>query len=153
MSTTTRIEWDITVSPDAGYRALVDGEAVPIWMVPTGVTGRAHEFGACEGGRFGISLPYDDPASAGKSGGATDTRHGRFEKPVAGAQVVQTIEFETDDPQVAGVMLITYTLTGTRLCAEHDGVSDGVRPEDNELGWRISLGKPTALVEGRAIPA
>lgn len=71
--------------------------------------------------------------------------------------MVRAIEFETDDPQVAGVMRITYTLTetatGTRLYAEHDGVPDGVRSEDNELGWRISLGKPTALVEGREIPA
>lgn len=50
-------------------------------------------------------------------------------------------------------MRITYPPTGTRLCAEHTGVPDGVRPEDNELGWRISLGKPAALVEGRGIPA
>lgn len=44
-------------------------------------------------------------------------------------------------------------VTDTRPRAEPAGVPDGVRPEDDEPGGRISLGKPTALVEGREIPA
>ena len=46
----------------------------------------------------------------------------------------------------------TTTLTdadgGTDLHAVHEGLPPGVRAEDNEAGWRSSLRKLAALVEG-----
>jgi hypothetical protein len=49
-------------------------------------------------------------------------------------------------------MTITTTLSdapgGTELVAVHDGLPSGVPPADNELGWRLSLEKLAALVEG-----
>ena len=52
-----------------------------------------------------------------------------------------------------GQMTVSFTLVdaggGTDIVAAHDGVPSGVSPADNELGWRISLGKLAALVEGR----
>ncbi|MGO4614586.1 SRPBCC domain-containing protein [Nocardia sp. 2YAB30] len=51
--------------------------------------------------------------------------------------------FETDDPAVTGEQTITYRLFGddggTVVDAVHDGLPAGIAPEDNELGWRISL--------------
>ena len=49
-------------------------------------------------------------------------------------------------------MTITYTLTGsadggTELVGLHEHLPSGVRPEDNEPGWRVSLGKLARLVE------
>ena len=48
-------------------------------------------------------------------------------------------------------MTVTYTLTprdgGTELTGLHEDVPPSVSPEDNELGWTMSLGKLAALVE------
>jgi hypothetical protein len=70
---------------------------------------------------------------------------------VPNEEVVEVVEFETDDPTMQGEMTITFTLAdaagGTELRATHENVPPGVRPRDNELGWRMSLQKLAALVE------
>jgi hypothetical protein len=64
---------------------------------------------------------------------------------------VQAIEFETEDPALAGEMTITYTLTdvdgGTYLVGVHENLPPGLSPADNEMGWRMSLDKLANLVE------
>jgi len=134
------------------YQALTDARAVAVWMVPDGMTSEVHGFDAREGGAFRVSLTYEDPTNAGKTSAHTDTYHGRFVKLVPGQQVVQTVEFETEDPSMRGTMTITFTLSdadgGTDLFAVHEGLPRGVSTGDNELGWRMSLGKLAALVEG-----
>lgn len=136
------------------YRALLDPQAVQRWMVPDGMSSHVHAFDAREGGAFRISLTYEAPIGTGKTTSRTDTHHGRFVKLVPDAQVVQAIEFETDNPDLQGEMTITYTLVdkagGTEVIGEHQGLPRGVPPEDNELGWRMSLGKLKALVEREA---
>jgi uncharacterized protein YndB with AHSA1/START domain len=136
------------------YRALIDPLAVAAWKVPSGMSCHVHEFNAQEGGSFRISLTYDHPESTGKSTSHTDTYHGRFAKLVPNELVVEVDEFETDDPMLQGEMTITLTLSdandGTDLLAVHDGLPPGLSPTDNELGWRMSLAKLAALVEGRS---
>lgn len=138
------------------YRLLLDADAVARWQVPTGMTSQVHEFDPREGGAFRISLTYDEPTDTGKTTAQTDTFHGRFVRLVPDAQVVEVVEFETDDPAVTGEMTITIDLAdadgGTRISAVHDGLPDGVSLEDNELGWRISLGKLAALAETGELP-
>ncbi|HEX6417450.1 MAG TPA: SRPBCC family protein [Acidimicrobiales bacterium] len=150
--TTTRLSRRIRASRPDVYRALLDADAVRRWMVPDGMTSEVHEFAAHEGGRFRISLTYDEPTTAGKTTAQTDTFHGRFVRLVPDTEVVQAVEFETDDPQMQGEMTITYTLAdapgGTEVVGRHDDVPPGVAPAANELGWRISMDKLAALVEG-----
>lgn len=147
----TRVIRQIAAPRDAVYAAFIDADAVREWMVPTGMSSHVHEFEGREGGRFRISLTYDAPDRAGKSSAHTDTYHGRFVRLVPGREVVQAMEFETDDPKMQGEMTVTVTLSdkagGTELVAEHAGVPRGVAPADNELGWSLSLGKLAALVE------
>jgi uncharacterized protein YndB with AHSA1/START domain len=134
------------------YRALLDAQAVTTWMVPEGMTSHVHEFDAREGGLFRISLTYDAPTATGKTTAQTDTYHGRFVKLVPDELVVEEMEFETDDPAMRGVMTVTYTLADaegdTNLRAMHENLPPGISPADNELGWRMSLDKLVALVEG-----
>lgn len=135
------------------YRALLDPDAVQQWMVPTGMTSRVERFEAREGGGFRISLSYDVPTTAGKTTAQTDTFQGRFVTLVPDTEIVEAVEFETDDPLMQGEMTITYRLAdapggGTELVAVHDDVPPGVSPADNDLGWNISLDKLTRLVEG-----
>jgi len=134
------------------YRALLDPDAVQQWMVPNGMTSRVERFEAREGGAFRISLTYDVATTAGKTTAQTDTFRGRFVSLVPDTEIVEAVEFETDDPLMRGEMTITYRLAdapggGTELEAVHDDVPPGVSPVDNDLGWNISLDKLTGLVE------
>lgn len=149
--TTTRLTRHIRAAPALVYRALLDPEAVQQWMVPDGMTSHVHSFEPREGGAFRISLSYDSPTSAGKTTAQTDSFQGRFVKLVPDAEVVQVIEFDTDDPTMQGSMTITYLLAdvdeGTILTGVHENLPPGVSPADNELGWSMSIDKLAALVE------
>lgn len=147
----TRVIKHIAAPPEHVYAALTDAESVQRWMVPDGMSSQVHDFDAREGGSIRISLTYDNPDESGKTHGATDTFRGRFTKLVPGREVVQVIEFETDDPDVAGQMTITYSLSdadgGTNLTGIHENLPPGVSPEANEQGWQMSLDKLARLVE------
>jgi uncharacterized protein YndB with AHSA1/START domain len=149
---TTRVSRHLRAPRTAGYRALVDADAVARWKVPPGMTSTVHEFSGGEGGTFRISLTYDAPDAVGKTTAHTDTYRGRFARLVPDELVVEVDEFETADPALQGEMTITVTLRdadggGTELLAVHEGLPDGVSPADNETGWRLSLDRLAALVE------
>jgi uncharacterized protein YndB with AHSA1/START domain len=148
---TTRIRQTFDAPRGRVYAALVDPGAVARWRVPAGMTSEVHEFDAREGGAVRVSLTYEAPDRAGKTVGRTDTYHGRFVRLVPDELVVEVVEFETDDPALGGEMTITMRLAdadgGTELVAEHEGLPLGVRPADNETGWRESLARLAALVE------
>lgn len=150
-ATSTRISRHINAPRPKVYQALIDARAVATWMVPDGMTSYVHTFDAREGGAFRISLTYDALTGTGKTTAHTDTYHGHFVKLVPNEQVVQVMEFETDDPQMRGEMTSTFTLTdadgGTDVHGVHANVPPGVAPADNELGWRMALDKLAALVE------
>lgn len=147
----TRIHRYLNASRANVYRALLDARAVATWMVPDGMTGRVHTFEAREGGLFRISLTYDAPTGTGKTTAHTDTYHGRFVKLVPNEQVIEVLEFETDDAAMRGEMTVTFTLTdavgGADLFAVHDNLPPGLSPADNEIGWRMALDKLAAFVE------
>ena len=141
----------IRADPARVYAAFLDPEDVRQWMVPDGMTSEVHTFEPREGGRFRISLTYDAPTEAGKSSAQTDTYGGFFAELVPARRVVQRLEFETADPAMQGEMTITIDLRpsrgGTELTAAHTDLPPGLRPEDNELGWSISLAKLALLCE------
>ena len=147
----TRVSCHVNAPRAAVYRALLDPSAVATWMVPIGMSSQVHEFDAREGGRFRISLTYDEPTGTGKTTAHTDTYHGRFVKLVPDEQVVEVMEFETDDDSMHGEMIATFTLTdaegGTSVLALHENLPAGLSPIDNELGWRMALEKLAAFVE------
>ncbi len=117
------------------------------------MTSDVHEFEAREGGKFRVSLTYDAPDAAGKTAAHTDTYHGHFARLVPGERVVEVLEFETANPDLAGEMTITTTLTdvdgGTEVAVVHEGVPRGVSAADNELGTRMALDHLAALVEAK----
>ena len=148
----TRISVHLNASPAEVYRALVDPDAIARWRVPGGMRSHVHAFDAREGGRYRISLTYDAPTETGKTTAQTDTYHGRFVELVPNERVVEVMEFETDDPALRGEMRTTITIAGadggTDLLAVHEDLPPGLDPSLNEVGWRQSLGKLAALVEG-----
>ena len=148
---TTRVTRHIRAPRSRVYRALLDPNAVQQWMVPDQMSSDIHSFDAREGGTFRISLTYEVPTIAGKTTSQTDTFHGRFVKLVPDTEMVQAVEFESDEPSMAGEMTVTYTLAdadgGTDIVGLHENVPRGVAPADNELGWRMSVDKLANLVE------
>ena len=148
----TRVTQSIAAPRAAVYRALVDAASVREWMVPDGMTSVVHEFEPRVGGRIRISLTYDEPTAAGKTTAHTDTWHGRFLELVPDARVVHSVEFETDDPGMKGAMTVAMSIAeregGSELVAVHEGLPPALSAADNELGWRLSLGKLARLVEG-----
>ena len=149
--TTTRVSRHIAAPRDRVYAALIDADAIAQWKVPDGMTMQVHEFDGREGGRYRISLTYEEPGAAGKTSAHTDTYHGCFKQLVGNERVVEVMEFETSDPAMRGEMTTTITLAdkdgGTDLVAIHEGLPPGVSPDDNETGWRMSLAKLARFVE------
>ena len=149
--TATRITRMIPAPPVRVFEAFLDARLVQQWMVPPGMTGHVHEFEGREGGRFRVSLTYDEPFGQGKSSAHTDTYRGRFIRLVPNREIVEELEFETSDAALTGLMTLTVRLTdkdgATEITAEHAGLPPGLSPEDNELGWRLSLDKLAALLE------
>ena len=147
----THLSQHVNAPPEDVYRALLDARAIAAWRVPQGMTSHVHTFDPREGGLFRISLSYDAPTGTGKTTAHTDTYHGHFVKLVPNEQVVEAIEFETDDPALRGEMTITFTLTevegGTDVLGLHENLPPGVSPADNETGWRMALEKLARLVE------
>ena len=140
---TTRITQHVKAPRAAVYRALLDAQAVSRWMVPDGMTSEVHTLEPQEGGAFRISLT--------DASGLTDTIHGRFATLVENERIVQRLELETDKPEMQGEQTITYSLFdaagGTDVHGLHENLPTGVAPEDNKLGWQMSLRKLAALVE------
>ncbi|MEV0234841.1 SRPBCC domain-containing protein [Nonomuraea sp. NPDC050786] len=147
----TRVSQYVNAPRSDVYQALVDADAIAKWRVPAGMSSQVHEFDAREGGSFRVSLTYDAPGPAGKSGSHTDTYHGHFAELVPDERVVEVFEFETADPALGGTMTMTTTLTdageGTEVVIVHDGIPDVVPAADNETGTRMALANLAALVE------
>jgi uncharacterized protein YndB with AHSA1/START domain len=135
------------------YQALLDAEAIAAWRVPEGMTSTVHEFHPVQGGSFRISLTYRSPAAVGKSTARTDTYHGRFVTLRPDEQVVEELEFETDDPAMLGTITMTTMLTdagaGTEVVIVHDGLPDAVPAADNEVGTRMALQNLDRLLRDR----
>jgi uncharacterized protein YndB with AHSA1/START domain len=116
------------------------------------MTGEVHEFDARVGGRYRMTLTYGtaDHEVPGKSDRHTDTFRGTFVELVPGERIVEVIEFETDDPELAGPMTVTTTFGesdgGTDVTIRHDHLPAGVGREDNELGTLQSLAKLRAYL-------
>lgn len=150
MTTTRLVRWMRAPRPRV-YTALLDPDAVRTWMVPDGMTSHVHAFDVRKDGKFRISLSYDAPTDTGKTTAQADTFQGRFVRLVPNSEVVQTVEFETDDPAMRGEMTIRYTLAdgdgGTVVVGIHEDLPPGLSPAENELGWSMSMDKLAGLVE------
>lgn len=134
----------IAAAPERVYAALVDPEALIIWLPPDGMSGRFERFDPRPGGSYRLVLTYADAsASPGKATANTDVVEARFIDLVPGVRVVQAVDFVSDDPSVGNTMTMTWEVTsvdhGTRVDITADDVPDGISPEDHAAGLNSSL--------------
>jgi uncharacterized protein YndB with AHSA1/START domain len=150
---TTQVSQFIKAPRPVVYQAFLEPDAVAAWLAPDTMKGQVHTYEPREGGRFRMSLTYQNPedAQSGKSSGDTDTFEGRFVELVPNEKIVWVTEFESEQPGMAGEMKITWSLAdaegGTEVTVFFEDIPEGIRLEDNETGSRETLRKLAAFVE------
>jgi uncharacterized protein YndB with AHSA1/START domain len=143
----------IAARPEQVYAALVDPDALVAWLPPHGMSARFERFDARPGGSYRLVLTYRDAGvGLGKATADTDVVEARFVRLVPGVEVVQEVDFESDDPRVAGTMTMTWRLSpvdgGTLVAITADDVSDGISAEDHATGMGSSLANLAAHLDG-----
>ena len=150
----TRVSQIVKAPREVVYRAFLDARAVASWLAPNNMRSQVHTFEPREGGAIRMSLTYLDPddSPGGKTSEDTDTFEGKFIELVPNEKIVWLTVFESDQPDFAGEMHITWSLTdsdgGTEVTVLCEDIPRGISLEDNELGSRSSLQKLAAFVEG-----
>ena len=142
----------IAAPPANVYAALVDQEALTIWLPPAGMTARFERFDPQPGGSYRMVLTYGDPSGRpGKFNADSDIVEGRYVELIPGERVVQAVEFVSDDPAFAGTMTMTWQLVivdeGTRVDITAEEVPDAISAEDHAIGLAESLANLAQYVE------
>lgn len=134
------------------FQALTDPAARASWLPPAGMTGRMETFDLRVGGGYRMTLTYDDASGApGKSAADHDTVEATFVDLVEDERVVEAVEFVADDPDLAGTMTMTWSLTpsagGTTVTITARDVPVGIDAAAHQIGLRSSLEQLSAYVE------
>ena len=112
------------------------------WIAPYGFTCTVHQMDARVGGRFRMSF-RNFSTGLGHSFG------GEYLELVPNERLRYTDQF--DDPNLAGVLEVTVTLTpvlcGTELHVTQAGIPEAIPLEMCYLGWQESLAQLATLVE------
>lgn len=142
----------INASPVRVFAALSTADGVAKWLPPTGMTARVEHFDARTGGTYRLVLTYGDATGAhGKSSANEDVVEVRFVEVTSGVRLVQEVEFESDDPQYAGTMRMTWEVKASGASSEvifrAVDVPAGISAEDHIEGLTSSLQNLAALVE------
>ena len=100
-----------------------------------------------------MSLTYETPdhSAPGKTTGDTDTVQGRFVQLVPHERIVQAVVFDSKEPEFAGAMTMTITFAdieeGTEVTVLCENIPRGIRLEDNEMGYRLTLENLARFIE------
>ena len=142
----------VEAPPDRVFAAFVDPEALVRWLPPTGMAARFERFDARPGGSYRMVLTYADASDGhGKSTADSDIVEARFVDVVPGRRVVQAVDFVSEDPDFAGTMTMTWSVSeargGARVEFRADDVPVGISAEDHAAGLASSLANLAAYVE------
>ena len=100
-----------------------------------------------------MPVSYDEaPAGGAKTTDDTDVSRVAIDELVEGERVVWGIEFESDDPDTAGRMTMTWTFTerdrGTRVAVDATDVPPGIDVEAHQQGLDASLANLASWLAG-----
>lgn len=144
---------DLNATPEEVYAAFVDAAALEAWLPPDGMTGQVSGADLGAGGGFTMTLQYDEvPEGGGKTTERTDVTHVAIDELVAPERVVWGVEFDSDDPDTAGRMTMTWTFAahdrGTRVAIDATDVPPGIDADAHQQGLDASLANLAAWLEG-----
>ena len=146
----------MNASPDALYGAFVDPDKLMAWLPPSGMRGRALRYEPREGRHYRIEHIYETAAmhgGKGKTGTRSDISAGTFLALEPGRRIVQSAVFESDDPDFAGEMIVTWSFEpdgeGTEVTVTAEKVPPGISAEDHAAGLASSLENLARFTERR----
>lgn len=134
----------IMASPQTIFQVFVNPESLVSWLPPKGMSGRIDLFEPREGGSYQITLTIETKHSiSGKTSENTDVARGMFLELVPDKRIVMSVEFDSEDPAFAGVMIQKWLLEadseGTRVTIVCENVPGGIRKEDHDIGLKSTL--------------
>jgi uncharacterized protein YndB with AHSA1/START domain len=136
----------IKASCDEIYQAIIDPYALACWLPPKNMQAQINQFELWEGGKYQITLSYDQPEDRekfAKSSDGSDITQGKFLKLLPGECVSQSVEFVSENPDFAGSMIITYELKShgeqTLVTIIAENVPKGISVEDHLAGMNSTL--------------
>lgn len=152
MSRTDRASLLIHANRERVFAALISEEELVQWLPPKGMHGRFERFDMRDGGSYRLVLTYDDATGApGKTSADSDVSEVRIARIVPGEEVVQEVDFESDDPAFKGTMQMVWSLRsereGTTAEFEARHVPEGIRARDHAEGLTSSLSNLAAYLE------
>ncbi|CAM3653617.1 SRPBCC domain-containing protein [Nocardioides zeicaulis] len=136
---------DVAASPADVFAAFVDPDALAAWLPPSGMTGELADADLRAGGGFTMTLTYDvPPEGGGKTTSDSDVTHVVIDELVPDERVVWGVEFDSDDPDQAGRMTMTWTFTAldgerTRVAVDATDVPAGIDVDAHQQGLDASL--------------
>lgn len=139
---TVRFHRVLRATPERVYRAFLDPDAMAKWLPPNGFTAKVYHMDAKVGGTYRMSFTN---FTTGKS----HAFGGKYLELLPNQRIRYTDVFE--DPNLAGEMQTTVTLTpvscGTELNIVQEGIPSVIPAEMCYLGWQESLVLLAKLVE------
>ena len=143
---------DVSAPPEEVYAAFVDADALVAWIPPDGMTGEITDADLRVGGGFTMTLRYDQaPEGGGKTTEHSDVSRVAIDELVEPERVVWGVEFDSDDPENAGRMTMTWTFTardkGARVAIDATDVPPGIDVEAHQQGLDASLANLAAWLE------
>ena len=144
---------DVSATPAEVYAAFVDADALEAWLPPDGMTAEIADADLRAGGGFTMTLRYDEvPEGGGKTTERTDVTRVAIDELVEPERVVWGVEFDSDDPDAAGRMTMTWTFAaldgGTRVAIDATDVPPAIDVEAHQQGLDASLANLAAWLEG-----
>ncbi len=135
----------VAAAPAEVYAAFVDPEALAAWLPPDGMRGELTDARLEAGGGFTMVLHYAEGSGGrGKTTDDSDVTHVDVDELVEGERVVWGVQFESDDPDHAGRMTMTWTFAaddagGTRVAIDATDVPPGIDADAHQQGLDASL--------------
>jgi uncharacterized protein YndB with AHSA1/START domain len=155
MERTTKNSRILTAKIESVYNAFADSRALVHWLAPDSMTGRIHNFDFRVSGGYEMSLYYKGSEEGGKTSGNEDRFISTFTEIVPNERITQKINFQSDDPDFQGdmimeVLLRTVDQNKTEVIIIFKNIPKGIKPEDNHQGTEESLKKLERFVKDNA---
>ena len=143
----------VHVSPEAVWEAFATPAAMERWLPPAGMTGEMLAFDFRPGGGYRLRLTYGAADhGAGKTSADADEVAVQLVALEPHRSIVQTVWFESERPEFAGLMRMTWTFEpvpeGTLVAIRCTNVPPGIGEKDHAAGLASSLHNLAAFVEG-----
>ncbi len=140
----------ISADPARVFHAFTDPELFVTWIPPEGMRGDLEHFDAETGYRMRLTYAHP-PLTGGKTTHDSDVAEVRRIRVDPPREIVEEVDFDSDDPAFAGTMRMTWTFAaepeGTLVTVAATDVPPGIDQDVHVGAFIASLGQLARCVE------